>query len=98
MTDAIMIALIAAVPPTLVALAGFFQGISNGRQAGKIVAKTEEIHTATNGHLSVLTKNLADAKQEIKDLQGSMRTELAEANQQVKDLVLSLAAAVKPKE
>lgn len=59
---AIIIAAIAAIPPTMAALATFKQSKING-------ARTEEIHVLVNGGVLALKAELAAAQERIQDLQ-----------------------------
>jgi hypothetical protein len=66
---ATLIAILTALPPTLMAYASLRQGKRNEVVAGKIVAKTDEIHILTNSNLTKVKLELELAKEEIKDLQ-----------------------------
>lgn len=71
MTDTvqIVVAAFAAIPPTLVALAGLRQGRSNHQQGAELATKTDEIHVLTNANLTKVTADLALANQRIADLE-----------------------------
>ena len=76
MTDSVLLALITSVPPTIAALAALWVGIHNGgkadetgKKADALIVKTAEIHTATDGNLSSLTKTLAVAQEKIDGLE-----------------------------
>ncbi len=61
MSEAVQIALIASVPPTLVALASVFISLWNGR-------KIKAVHNTVNGKLSEILKNSkAAGKQEERE-------------------------------
>jgi septal ring factor EnvC (AmiA/AmiB activator) len=57
----IVVAAVAVIPPTLVALAGFKQSQKNGDKA-------DEIHVLVDGNMSKVQADLAEAKTEIADL------------------------------
>lgn len=68
-------ATIAAMGAFLVAIATFVTSLRNGKKADaavgradQLMTKTDEIHTATNGHLSALEKQLAVALQKIESM------------------------------
>lgn len=67
MTDPVYIALIAAVPPTLVALGAFIVGIINSIKANKI-------HVLVNSNLSAVKTDLAIANERIVGLQALLTT------------------------
>ncbi len=57
----VVIAAIAVVPPTLMALASFVQSWRNGK-------KSDEIHVLVNSNMAAVKAELAAAKLEIADL------------------------------
>ncbi len=83
MTEATVLALgvafLAAIPPTLVALAGLRQGqktnTENRVQSENIITQVEVVRLATNGNLDSLR---ADIKQ--------LQTQLAEAHERILEL------------
>jgi len=68
MSDAVIIAMIVAIPPTLVALAGLIQSILNGRKA-------EQIHVLVDGNMSDVKRDLAIAMAEIQNLKALLAAE-----------------------
>ncbi len=75
----ITIALVAATPPMVIALAGLVQGRSNGRKADRAVVRADElattaneIRTQTNGHLTVVTAALNVATARIAALEAKI--------------------------
>ncbi len=61
MTESIIIAMIVAIPPTLVAIAGLIQSVMNGK-------KSEQIHILVNSNMLALKAELHAAAIEIQDL------------------------------
>lgn len=68
MTDAVQLALIAAVAPTLVAGVGVVVSLVNTLKANNIIGSTKEIHTLTNANLTKVTSALDLALKEIQGL------------------------------
>ena len=91
MTEATMIALasavLAALPPTLVALAGLRQGKKNATALGQnteitamvshkadvLTAKSDVIHTLTDGRLTQVMNDLGAANEQIRRLDDVVR-------------------------
>lgn len=76
MTDAVSLALVAAVAPTIASLAALFVGLNNSKKQDNIVKKSDtiiekavEIHTLTNSNLTNVTAALALANAKIEGLQ-----------------------------
>ena len=69
MSDAVLIALIVAVPPTIAAVAAWRQGKANGQKADALTVKAEEIHVLTNSNLSTVKADLAKANTRIESLE-----------------------------
>ena len=83
MTEAVQLALITGVPSTLAALGALYVSLKNSQKTDVVVQKTDEvrgrtdiilekaseIHTATNGQLSSLNKQLAVALEKISGLE-----------------------------
>lgn len=76
MTDAVQIALIASIAPTLAASAAVIIGILNrkkadetGKKADAIIDKAEEIHVLTNSNLTKVTQALTKANRKISALE-----------------------------
>jgi hypothetical protein len=63
-------ALFTALPPTLMALAAFWQAIRNGRATAVVDAKTDVIHQLTNSNLTSVKADLAIALKRIETLEG----------------------------
>ncbi len=61
MTDPIVLAFLAAVPPTIAAVAGVIISYINSKKA-------DAIHVLVNSNLTEVKENLAEAKLEIKTL------------------------------
>ncbi len=61
MSDAVIIAMIVAIPPTLVALAGLVQSVFNGKKA-------DQIHLLVNSNMDELKADLRAAVAEIQSL------------------------------
>lgn len=68
MTDAVVLAIVAAVPATVIASATLWSSIANGRKAKITEAKVDVIHELTNSNLSALKADLALANQKIAGL------------------------------
>lgn len=80
---AIVAAVLAALPPTIAALAALRQGKQNaakvavntqltedtGHKTDNLIKKTDEIHELTNSNLTSVKSDLAMANQRIKELQ-----------------------------
>lgn len=84
MTDTVQLALIAAVPPTIAAMAALAVSIHNGMKAAEtgkkadtIIEKAAEIHTLTNSNLSAVTKSLEVAQARIDGLEKLVAQNLA---------------------
>ncbi len=58
MSDPVQMALIAGLPATIAALAGLWQGITNGR-------KTDKIHDLANGNFTRVSNELKTANERI---------------------------------
>lgn len=69
MSDQAIIAIVAAVAPTIMAFAALMQGRANGARAAETNAKSDVIIEKTDGHLSKLTASLELANQKIEGLQ-----------------------------
>lgn len=69
MTDALILGLTYAVAPTMVAAGALWQGIKGNRKANAIITKTDEIHTLTDGNLTRVLTELADANSRIAALE-----------------------------
>ncbi len=67
MTDntTIIIAGFVALPPTIAAVAAFWQGKKSSEKATVIIEKTEQIHDLTNSNLTAIKKQLAAADERI---------------------------------
>lgn len=65
----IIIAAIAALPPTLAAVAAFRQSRQNVAQTAQISSKADEIHVLVNGGVLALKAELAVANERIEQLQ-----------------------------
>lgn len=68
MTDVALVAIIAAVPPTVTALAGLVVSLKNSKKANDAAVKQEEIHGLVNSNLTKVKNELADARSEIRAL------------------------------
>ncbi len=62
MTDSTLVAVIAAIPPTLMALAAFVTSKQNGKKA-------DQIHVLVNSNLTNVKQELSEAKEQIIALQ-----------------------------
>ena len=62
MSDTVFIALLTAIPPTLVALAGFIVTLKNG-------VKSDKIHVLVNSNMTKVQADLAAARLNIEELQ-----------------------------
>ena len=67
-SDAVLTAMIVAIPPTLVAAAGLIQSILNGNKA-------EKIHVLVDGNMSDVKRDLAVAMAEIQNLKRLLAVE-----------------------
>lgn len=72
MSDPVLIALFASLPPTILALATLVQSRKNfnmsaqtGNKADTLIEKTKEIHESTNGNLTKLNTQLEAARIEL---------------------------------
>lgn len=88
LTDAAQLALIAAIAPTLAALAALIMGIVNSRKsdrnsdkadavndkANTLIEKTAEIHTLTNSNLTEVRSELREANQKILGMENLVRS------------------------
>lgn len=87
-------AIVTALPPSILALAAFLQSLRNDRQAimrtsaletkiedksAILVAKTDEIHSLTNGNLARVMMELSVALTRIVQLEDQVKTLNAEA-------------------
>lgn len=68
MTDAIQTALIAGLPPTILAAAALIAAIRNSRKADKLIVKADEIHEVTNSAKSAVDEKLEVANKHIAEL------------------------------
>lgn len=68
----VIVAVLAAIPPTLVAFAAMLSSIRNAKKADAIISKTDEIHTLANSQLSTVTATLAVANEKIAGLEKLM--------------------------
>jgi len=80
MTDTTTIALITAVPPTLVALGGLIVGIINSYKANKI-------HVLVNSNLAVVKSDLITATDKVEDLQELVNKLNLTISKQYEDLI-----------
>lgn len=78
MTDVILVALITAIPPTIVAAAGWLVALKNGRKADGLSVKTDEIHILVNSKTDKLKMELAEAKLAILQLETRLAKALAD--------------------
>ncbi len=62
MSESMVVAFIAAIPPTLMALASLLKSQENGR-------KSDQIHVLVNSNLTNVKQELADANKRIVQLQ-----------------------------
>lgn len=73
MTDAtittISVAFLAAMPPTIAAIAALMQGQKNAERAEALKVDVKEIHALTNSTNSNLTKSLAVATEKVSGLE-----------------------------
>lgn len=69
MSDTLLIALIAAVPTTIVALATLWQTLRNGAKASVLATKADEIHVLVNSNLTLVKSQLAEALAKIETLE-----------------------------
>ena len=76
MSEAVQIALIASITPTVAAICALIIGIINGRKANvaatkadSLLEKTTEIHTLTNSNLARVQAALDVANEKIKGLE-----------------------------
>ncbi len=69
MSDAVILALIVAVPSTILACATLIVGVRNSRKTDTVIEKAAEIHTLTNSNLSKVTTALEVANEKIEGLQ-----------------------------
>ena len=63
--EAIIIAFLAALPPTIVAIAAMIQAKANAKI---IIGKNDEIHTLVNSNLTEVKDKLAEANKRIAQL------------------------------
>jgi hypothetical protein len=74
LTDPTILAIIAAVPPTLLALAAFMQSFKNNilskDRSAKTNAKIDEVHVLANSNLTRVRADLAVALKRIETLEG----------------------------
>ncbi len=82
---AVVIAFIAVMPGTLIAVATLITSIKNGKKADDMRDKVIEIHTQTNGNLSKLTSALELANTKIVGLE-KLVTEMNNAKHEAKQL------------
>jgi hypothetical protein len=87
MSDTTIIAILAAIPPTLMALAAFRQGKINTVMAEKaevkadsIIHKADEIHTMTNSNLTKVNADLEMANKRVESLENLIKS-MAEPKQ-----------------
>lgn len=78
---AIVTALVAAIPPTIMALAALRVSQKNtviaedtNHKAEVLVEQTEKIHDLTNSNLTAVKADLVAATEQIKDLQALVKT------------------------
>lgn len=76
MTPEVQLALVAAIVPTIAAVGAIVVVIVGNRRVAQvsqkadvIVAKVEEVHAASNGHLTAVTASLATANEKIASLE-----------------------------
>lgn len=62
MSDAVQLAIVASIAPTIAALAALIVGIRNGR-------KSDAIHALANSQLTAVTTSLKEANAKIEGLQ-----------------------------
>lgn len=65
MSDTVLLAIIASLAPTLMALAAFVISLKNSRKSDVIIGKATEIHTLTNSNLTAITTALGIANEKI---------------------------------
>lgn len=65
MSDTVVLAIIASLAPTLMALAAFVVSIHNSKKSDVIIEKAAEIHTLTNSSLSKVQSALDVANERI---------------------------------
>jgi hypothetical protein len=65
----VITATIAALPPTILALATWRQSRKNTEKADTIISKAEEIHTLTNSNLAEVKAELATANGKIEGVE-----------------------------
>lgn len=69
MSDTVLLAAIAAIAPTIAAIAAVFIGVRNSRKSDVIIEKAAEIHTLTNSSLSKVQSSLEVANEKILGLE-----------------------------
>lgn len=67
-SDVVIVAIVAAVPVTVTAIAGLVVSLKNGRKADLAAVKQQEIHVLVNSNLTQVKNDLEDAKNEIATL------------------------------
>ena len=65
----VILALFAAIPPSILAYAALQQGRKNGAEVKAVAFTTDQIHILTNSNLSAVKTDLALANQRIERLQ-----------------------------
>jgi hypothetical protein len=71
MSDAILIALIATIAPTTIALVGLIQTIITKQKQSETIVKLEQVHILTNRNFSEQKQEIALLRQEIDLLKGT---------------------------
>lgn len=69
MSDTVLLAIIASMAPTLMALAALAVSFRNLKKSDVIIEKAAEIHTLTNSNLSQITAALGVANEKILGLE-----------------------------
>lgn len=69
MNENIILALIATVPPTLMALAALVVSLKNSRKSDVIIEKSDVIHELTNSNLTSVKEALITANVKIDKLE-----------------------------
>lgn len=104
MTDAVALALLAAIPPTLMALASFVSSLKNGQRAFEnnldATKKANTIHDLVNGNMADVKAELKAATARLQAMDtnvADLKDSLATANHQIQELHHTLAVRQKEK-
>lgn len=76
----VMLALIASIAPTILAIAVLTTSIRTSRKADVIIEKADEIHTLTNAQLTNVTSDLDSVNRRIQKLEKMLIERGAEAD------------------